>query len=78
MTDLNELLERAHPEDECECGDYRRHHENGLGRCCMPDDLTHGNVPCFSFRLAFRHAGPSSREAIREGLSALISKEAQS
>lgn len=58
-----------HPEDECECGDYRRDHEDGHGRCRMPDDLTHANAPCLSFRLAFPHEGPGSRAAIRERLA---------
>lgn len=50
--------------DECECGDYRRDHNDGTGRCRMPDDLTHGNRPCFSFRLAFPASGPRSRAAL--------------
>jgi len=37
--------------DECACGDYRRDHVNGTGRCKMPDDLTHGFQPCLRFRL---------------------------
>ena len=60
-----------HPEDECECGDYRRDHENGHGRCRMPDALTHANKACFSFRLAFPHSGPASRNNVRARLSAL-------
>lgn len=55
-----------HPKDECECGDYREVHAGGTGRCCMPDDLTHGNTPCLSFRLAFPHEGPGSRAAIEQ------------
>ena len=42
---------RPHPEDECECGDYRKDHINGTGRCRMPDDLCHGFKPCLRFRL---------------------------
>ena len=41
----------AHPLDVCDCGDYRRDHENGVGRCTMPDDLCHGFRPCFRFVL---------------------------
>jgi hypothetical protein len=37
--------------DICECGDYRHQHENGTGRCKMPDDLCHGFKPCLKFRL---------------------------
>jgi len=51
----------AHPLDECTCGDYRKDHADGEGRCCMPDDLTHGKKPCFRFELAFPHEGPNSR-----------------
>jgi hypothetical protein len=40
--------------DVCECGDYRHQHENGEGRCKMPDDLCHGFQPCLKFRLAER------------------------
>lgn len=58
------MSEALHPDDECECGDFRKHHANGSGRCCMPDDLTHGNKTCFAFRLAFPHAGPRSRAAL--------------
>lgn len=37
--------------DTCECGDYRKDHVDGIGRCRMPDDLTHGFHACLSFRL---------------------------
>jgi len=36
--------------DICECGDYRHQHENGEGKCQMPDDLCHGFEPCLKFR----------------------------
>lgn len=49
------------PLDECECGDYRREHEGGTGRCRMPDDLCHGFKPCLQFRLSKR-AGAEHRE----------------
>jgi len=38
------------PLDECECGDYRRDHVDGTGRCRMPDDLCHGFTRCLKFR----------------------------
>lgn len=44
-----------HDLDECECGDYRRDHVNGTGRCRMPDDLNHGLQPCEAFRLSKRY-----------------------
>lgn len=31
---------------DCKCGDHKRQHENGVGRCRMPDNLTHGVQPC--------------------------------
>ena len=40
--------------DECECGDYRHQHENGIGRCTMPNDICHGMKPCEAFRLSAR------------------------
>jgi hypothetical protein len=49
MSDLTEL--KLSDFDTCTCGDYRRDHKDGTGRCCMPDDLTHGFEPCLSFRL---------------------------
>ncbi len=33
----------------CACGDYRHQHENGIGRCTMPNDLCHGFEPCLAF-----------------------------
>jgi hypothetical protein len=41
-----------HPNDVCKCGDYRHQHKNGIGRCIMPDDLTHGFKPCVKFELS--------------------------
>ncbi len=46
-----EQQREVHPLDVCDCGDYRRDHENGAGRCAMPDDLCHGFKPCFRFVL---------------------------
>jgi hypothetical protein len=43
-----------HPEDTCECGDYRRDHPNN-GPCRMNQrdfDLCHGGRDCMSFRMA--------------------------
>jgi hypothetical protein len=49
------LIERLPDDfDECECGDYRRDHVDGVGRCKMPNDLNHGFRPCDKFRLALR------------------------
>jgi len=36
--------------DECECGDYRLSHDNGRGKCSLPNDATHGWKPCKKFR----------------------------
>jgi hypothetical protein len=36
--------------DICACGDYRRDHEGGVGKCRKPNDLCHGFQPCVSFR----------------------------
>lgn len=33
----------------CACGDYRHQHENGTGKCKMPNDLCHGFEPCLEF-----------------------------
>lgn len=38
------------PEPVCICGDYKHDHENGTGRCRMPNDLCHGFEPCESYR----------------------------
>jgi len=62
------MASSQNPLDECECGDYRSQHKDGTGKCCMPDDNTHGHRPCFSFRLAFPQSGPLSREGIRAAL----------
>jgi len=43
---------REHDLDECQCGDWRRDHENGHGRCRAADDLNHGFQPCWKFVLA--------------------------
>lgn len=39
-------LEKAYGEEVCVCGDYRRQHENGAGRCSL-NGLGHG-VPGYS------------------------------
>lgn len=45
---------RMNEHDVCECGDYRRQHEGGTGKCHMPDDMCHGMMPCTAFVLAER------------------------
>lgn len=55
MADLAALIKgdwKLSDFDGCECGDYRKDHKNGVGRCCMPDDLLHGFKPCLKFRFA--------------------------
>lgn len=52
MTDDKAALGGVDLLDECRCGDYRRDHENGTGRCKMPNDLCHGFKPCTVFRLS--------------------------
>lgn len=61
LSTLQEEIERRDKEfqeryergdfDTCECGDYRHQHEDGKGKCKMPDDLCHGFEPCLEFRL---------------------------
>jgi hypothetical protein len=65
-------MNNPHPNDECECGDYRKDHVGGIGPCRhnKPRDLTHGYKDCTSFRLAFPHEGPGSRAAFREAREA--------
>jgi len=43
--------------DECVCGDYRIQHENGTGKCKMPNDICHGCEPCLEFRLFRKNNG---------------------
>lgn len=45
----------AHLTDICECGDYRRNHEDLTGRCMLANNLVHGFQPCKSFRLSRVH-----------------------
>ena len=54
---LGELREKLRkviltPFDVCACGDYRRDHEEGTGKCQLPDTMVHGFKPCLQFRLA--------------------------
>jgi hypothetical protein len=45
----------AHPEDICYCGDFRKDHKDGTGRCIFNDEVRdgHGGAgPCYQFRLA--------------------------
>lgn len=49
----------GNPTDECECGDYRRSHYDGTGRCelaelCRP-------TPCLRFRL-YKTATPEQED----------------
>jgi hypothetical protein len=58
-----------HPRDECECGDARESHADGVGKCAFNRNGGgvghHGAPDCDRFRLAFPHEGPGSREAFR-------------
>lgn len=60
---LTDEQRAGHPLDECDCGDYRRDHANGTGRCKMPDGLCHGFKPCFKFILsrAYRLETPNDQ-----------------
>jgi hypothetical protein len=40
------------PFDICTCGDYRRDHEGGTGRCTLPADPVPDYQPCRRFRLS--------------------------
>lgn len=37
--------------DVCRCGDYRKDHKDGIGKCL--DDLCHGFEPCKQFLMAY-------------------------
>jgi hypothetical protein len=59
FTEVQDWLSKAAQEDAggqgdgldvCACGDFRHQHENGTGKCNMPDDLCHGMEPCLQFR----------------------------
>jgi hypothetical protein len=54
--------------DICQCGDWRLDHEYGVGRCQMPNDLSHGMEPCRAFTFS-RHA-TDQEIAAREKLEA--------
>lgn len=56
-----EIMEWVQSEDVCACGDYRRQHKNGTGRCHMPDDGCHGFEPCKKFVLCGLNAVDSQR-----------------
>jgi hypothetical protein len=51
----------ASPYDICTCGDYRRDHEGGTGRCTLPADAVHGFRACTRFQLA------TASRAVRHG-----------
>lgn len=38
------------PDERCRCGDPRKDHQNYVGRCKKPDDLTHGFRSCNQFQ----------------------------
>ncbi len=64
MTDLNKLA-HGHPLDSCECGDYRRDHENGTGPCKFNRagfDECHANENCTAFVLSEAHIGRTDHE----------------
>lgn len=44
----------AHPDDVCMCGDYRKQHHKGTGRCLLEDGCKPGR--CQRFRLFRPHA----------------------
>ena len=53
---------RNHPEDICDCGDYRKDHAGGIGGCIFTPDPDHdkntdghgGAGPCHRFKLSQR------------------------
>ena len=52
-----------HPDDCCACGDYRKQHKDGTGRCLLGDLCT--PYPCRRFRLHYRAADdPMRRRAL--------------
>lgn len=50
--------------DVCECGDYRRQHEDLTGRCLLPNNLAHGFKPCRAFRLSKEHHEFVAKESV--------------
>lgn len=51
---------------DCGCGDYKKDHENGIGKCRMPNDLTHGFMRCDFYRgidwvIVGGESGPGAR-----------------
>lgn len=57
--------------DICHCGDFRRDHENGEGKCRMANDINHGYKPCEKFRFS-RH---SSQEEIDRQMALMTDVE---
>jgi hypothetical protein len=43
-------MSERHPLDTCKCGDYRRQHVDGVGRCKLEELCT--PTPCQKFRLS--------------------------
>ena len=61
------MVTREQAIDLCECGDYRRDHDGGAGRCRMLNNITHGMQPCRAFRLDRRaNAREVAVDACRE------------
>ena len=51
--------------DPCECGHYRHQHENGVGKCRMPDDTRPSLHPCVEFIFSrSQKADPKSPKSI--------------
>lgn len=64
MTDASGI--DAHDLDTCMCGDYRRQHVNGAGRCMLNELCT--PTPCRKFRL-FRPFSSLAQQPPSEGKS---------
>lgn len=46
-------MPRLREYDICQCGDFRRDHEDdGIGRCKMANDINHGYKPCLRFKFS--------------------------
>ena len=61
----------GHPLDLCECGDYRRDHEGGEGRCLRLDH----EIPCGRFDLFGAHGGGEVGEEKGETLMREVAQE---
>jgi hypothetical protein len=54
IRDWNPPEENLHPEDECECGDYRRSHDDTGCRVCKNSCAPYDG--CTKFKLARKYA----------------------